>query len=143
MTYLLLRMRAQDRIEGREPLDWDENDYTVVALIPRSCRARPVRVTEDKGPGCVPFHTAWANCGGLYASRRNDFQVARAGRHATLNDPSQPEHKQHCLISHVAKLGGQRDPSLGHPAQPGHDRDVLLAAGFEPPGERPAAAMVG
>jgi hypothetical protein len=24
MTYLLCRMRAQDRIEGREP-DWDEN----------------------------------------------------------------------------------------------------------------------
>ena len=23
-------MRAQDRIEGREPLDWDENDYAVV-----------------------------------------------------------------------------------------------------------------
>jgi hypothetical protein len=30
MTYLLRRMRAQDRIEGREPLDWDENDYAVV-----------------------------------------------------------------------------------------------------------------
>ena len=29
MTYLLRRMRAQDRIEGREPLDWDENDYAV------------------------------------------------------------------------------------------------------------------
>ena len=48
-----------------------------------------------------------------------------------LSDQSQPEHKQHGLVSHVAKLGGQRDPSLGHPAQPGHDRDVLLAAGFE------------
>jgi hypothetical protein len=23
-------MRAQDRIEGPEPLDWDENDYTVL-----------------------------------------------------------------------------------------------------------------
>jgi hypothetical protein len=23
-------MRAQDRIEGREPLDWDQNDYAVV-----------------------------------------------------------------------------------------------------------------
>jgi hypothetical protein len=30
MTYLLRRMRAQDRLEGREPLDWDENDYAVV-----------------------------------------------------------------------------------------------------------------
>ena len=29
MTYLLRGMRAQDRIEGREPLDWDENDYAV------------------------------------------------------------------------------------------------------------------
>src|SRR5260370_36579683 len=39
--------------------------------------------------------------------------------------------KQHGLVSHVAKLGGQRDSSLGYPAQPGHDRDVLLAAGLE------------
>jgi len=30
MTYLLRRMRGQDRIEGREPLGWDENDYAVV-----------------------------------------------------------------------------------------------------------------
>ena len=30
MTYLLRKMRAQDRIEGRAPLDWDENDYAVV-----------------------------------------------------------------------------------------------------------------
>src|SRR5215470_10487440 len=30
MTYLLRRMRALDRIEGREPLGWDENDYAVV-----------------------------------------------------------------------------------------------------------------
>jgi hypothetical protein len=30
MTYLLRKMRAQARIEGREPLDWDENDYAVV-----------------------------------------------------------------------------------------------------------------
>ena len=30
MTYVLRRMRAQDRIEGREPLNWDENDYAVV-----------------------------------------------------------------------------------------------------------------
>src|SRR5258708_38881095 len=49
----------------------------------------------------------------------------------TLSDTSQPEHKQHGLVSHVAKLGGQRDSSLGYPAQPGHDRDVLLAAGLE------------
>jgi hypothetical protein len=30
MAYLLRTMRGQDRIEGREPLDWDENDYAVV-----------------------------------------------------------------------------------------------------------------
>src|SRR5262245_45527201 len=36
MTYLFAgehvtnQVRAQDRIEGREPLDWDENDYAVI-----------------------------------------------------------------------------------------------------------------
>ena len=43
----------------------------------------------------------------------------------------QSEHEQHGLVAHFAKLGGQRDPSLGHSAQPGHDRDVLPAAGLE------------
>ncbi len=31
MTLILRRMRAQDRIEGREPVDTGEDDYAVVA----------------------------------------------------------------------------------------------------------------
>ena len=30
MTLLLRRQRAQDRIEGLEPLDWSEDDFAVV-----------------------------------------------------------------------------------------------------------------
>ncbi len=30
MTLVLRKQRAQDRIEGREPLDWGENDYAVI-----------------------------------------------------------------------------------------------------------------
>lgn len=30
MTLVLRKQRAQDRIEGREPLDWSEDDYAVV-----------------------------------------------------------------------------------------------------------------
>jgi len=30
MTLILRRMRAQDRIEGREPIDTGEDDYAVV-----------------------------------------------------------------------------------------------------------------
>jgi hypothetical protein len=30
MTLILRRMRAQDRIEGREPIDMGEDDYAVV-----------------------------------------------------------------------------------------------------------------
>src|SRR5713101_5333106 len=30
MTLLLRKQRAQDRVEGREPLDWSDDDYAVV-----------------------------------------------------------------------------------------------------------------
>jgi hypothetical protein len=30
MTLVLRKQRAQDRIEGREPLDWADDDYAVV-----------------------------------------------------------------------------------------------------------------
>jgi len=40
MTLILRRMRAQDRIEGREPVDTGEDDYAVVneTRIGRICR---------------------------------------------------------------------------------------------------------
>jgi hypothetical protein len=33
MTVILRKQRVQDRIEGREPLDWGEHDYAVLARI--------------------------------------------------------------------------------------------------------------
>src|SRR5258708_12663860 len=40
--------------------------------------------------------------------------------HATLSDQSQPEHKQHGLVSHLAKLGVHLDSSLALPPHPAH-----------------------
>jgi hypothetical protein len=33
MTLVPRKQRAQDRIEGREPLDWADDDYAVVDAI--------------------------------------------------------------------------------------------------------------
>src|SRR5260370_30535388 len=79
-----------------------------------------------------PCTTAWGQL--LTLAPHQGALISRSRGPAvntTLSDTSQPEHKQRGLVSYVARLGGQRDSSLGYPAQPGHDRDVLLAAGLE------------